>query len=139
MEENVLLLTDYLPDEVARGLLRGVDAVVLPYRETGESSSATLRFILPLGRPVIVTDEPIFADSRDALLVVDPDDPLGIESALRRVLSDPEMAADLAGRAAAQAHRYRWQRVVADHREVYTAAQRAGRARRARQWELSQG
>ena len=82
---------------------------------------------------MVVTDEPIFADSRDALLVVDPADPVGIESAVRRVLVDTELQQDLADRAAARAHRFRWRRVVADHRDIYMTAKRAGQGRRARQ------
>ncbi len=133
MNDNVVLITEYLPDETARSLLRGADIIVLPYRQTGESSSATLRFILPLGRAVIVTDEPIFSDSRDALFVVDPDDPLGIESAVRRVLMDADLQQSLAKRAAMRANRFRWQRVVADHREIYMTAKRAGRRRRSKE------
>jgi glycosyltransferase involved in cell wall biosynthesis len=132
LDDNVILITDYLSDEAARGLLRAADVIVLPYRETGESSSAALRFILPLGRAVVVTDEPIFADSRDALLMVDPSDPLGIESAVRRVLIDTDLQDRLAAQSATYAHRVRWGRVVADHREIYLAAVRAGRERRAR-------
>ena len=134
MKDNVVLLTEYLPDDTARVLLRCTDVIVLPYRDTGESSSATLRFVLPLGRAVVVTDEPIFADSRDAVLVVDPEDPLGIESAVRRVLMDTELQRRLAALAARRAHGVRWDRVVAEHREIYTAARRSGRARRIRQW-----
>ena len=73
--------------------------IVLPYQETGESSSAALRFILPLGRPVVVTDAPIFTDSRDALLVVDGD-PTSIEDGVRRVLMDTDLQRDLANRSA---------------------------------------
>lgn len=132
MEDNVLLITEYLPDDVARLFLRGADVIVLPYRNTGESSSATLRFILPLGRAVVVTDEPIFNDSRDSVCVVDPADPQGIEHAIRRVLTDPDLQRELASRATIRAHGVRWDRVVADHREIYTGAIRAGRVRRAR-------
>ena len=96
MQDNVVLITEYLPDETARMLLRAADAIVLPYRNTGESSSATLRFVLPLGRAVVVTDEPIFADSRDVLLTVDGGDPLAMSAALRRVLVDGELRDDLA-------------------------------------------
>ena len=128
MEDSVLLVTEYLTDEVARTLLRGTDVIVLPYQETGESSSAALRFILPLGRPVVVTDAPIFSDSRDALLVVDGD-ATSIEDGVRRVLMDTDLERDLADRAARAARRFRWPRVVADHQEIYTAARRAGRAR----------
>jgi hypothetical protein len=103
---------------------------VLPYRETGESSSAALRFVLPLGRAVVVTDEPIFADARDSLLVIEGTDQLGIEDAVRRVLHDQDLQDDLARRSAALAHRFRWPRVIADHREIYLAAKRAGAERR---------
>ncbi len=130
MEDNVVLITEYLPDENARMLLRATDAIVLPYRNTGESSSATLRFVLPLGRAVIVTDEPIFADSRDALLTVDGEDPLAMTEALRRVLLDGGLRDELAARAAALGQSLRWSRAVADHREIYAAAKRAGMERR---------
>jgi glycosyltransferase involved in cell wall biosynthesis len=130
MEDNVLLITDYLPDDTARAMLRAVDAIVLPYRETGESSSAALRFVLPLGRAVVVTDEPIFADARDAVMVIDGTAPSGIEDALRRVLHDQELQDQLARRSAALAYRFRWPRVVADHREIYLSAKRAGAGRR---------
>jgi glycosyltransferase involved in cell wall biosynthesis len=132
MEDMVYLVTEYLSDEVARSLLLGTDVIVLPYQETGESSSAALRFILPLARPVVVTDSPIFDDSRDALLVVQGD-ALGIEEGVRRVLNDVELQRDLADRAGMMARRFRWPRVVADHQEIYTAAKRAGRARRLHQ------
>lgn len=126
----MVLITDYLPDDTARTMLRAVDAIVLPYRETGESSSAALRFVLPLGRAVVVTDEPIFADARDSLLVIEGNDQSGIEDAVRRVLHDQDLQDDLARRSAALAHRFRWPRVVADHREIYLAAKRAGAERR---------
>ncbi len=129
LEDNVILETNYLPDQVARTLLRGVDVIVLPYQETHESSSAALRFVLPLERPIIATDLAIFADSREALFLVEPDDPVALEGAVRRVLFDPELAGDLAGRAAASARHSRWGRVVGDHREIYAAA-RANHARR---------
>ncbi len=132
-----MLITDYLADEEARGLLRATDTIVLPYRETGESSSAALRFLLPLGRPIVVTDEPIFADTREALLPVDPDDPVALESAIRRVLLDDELQRDLAGRAAERSHRFRWERVIADHREIYLAAIRAGKERNSRRAALA--
>ena len=125
----MLLVTEYLSDDVARTLLRGADVIVLPYQETGESSSAALRFILPLGRPVVVTDAPIFNDSREALLVVDGH-PSALEDGVRRVLMNADLQRDLADRSARAAQRFRWPRVVAEHREIYTAARRAGRARR---------
>jgi len=129
LSDNVMLVTDYLRDEVSRTILRGVDAIVLPYRQTEESSSAAVRFVLPAQRPVIVTDLPIFADCRDAVLAVDPSDPVWIEDAIRRVLSDIGFQDQLATKAADGARRFRWSRAVADHREIYGAARRAHRVR----------
>jgi glycosyltransferase involved in cell wall biosynthesis len=129
LENNVVLMTDYLPDETARVILRGTDLIALPYRSTGESTSAALRFVLPLERPVIVTDEPIFADARESLMVVDASKPSGLEDAIRRLLMDGELQESLAMRAADTARRFRWERVVADHREAYVAARRASRRR----------
>ena len=62
LEDNVLLISEFLPDRTAAAILRGVDAIVLPYRQTEESSSAALRFVLPIERPIIATDLPIFDD-----------------------------------------------------------------------------
>ncbi|MGO9343045.1 MAG: glycosyltransferase [Acidimicrobiales bacterium] len=132
LADNVMLITDYLPDESSRTILRGMDTVVLPYQNTGESSSAALRFVMPTGRPIIVTDQPIFEDCRDSVLAVDPTDPTAMQDALRRVLVDPGLQRDLADRAALAARRFRWSRIVNDHREIYAAARAAHGRRQAR-------
>jgi glycosyltransferase involved in cell wall biosynthesis len=128
--DNVLLVTEYVPDETVRTILRAADVIALPYGETEESSSAALRFLLPLERPLVVTDRSLFADCREWTLVVDPHEPQGIEEAIRRVLADPELHSSLAAQAGDGARRFRWSRVIADHREIYVTARRAGRERR---------
>ncbi len=130
LSDNVVLISEYLPDETARIILRAADVIALPYGDTEESSSAALRFLLPLERPLVITDRPVFADCREWALAVDPEDPQAIEDAIRRVLVDPELRNALAARAGDGARRFRWSRVVADHREIYVAARRAGRERR---------
>lgn len=132
MDDNVLLLTDYLSDDAARVLLRGADVIVLPYRDTGESSSAALRFVLPLGRPIAVTDQPLFDDARGAVLVMDGEDAEGMAASVARVLDDDGVRADLAARAEQRSLAFRWERVVAEHRRIYAEARRAARARAAR-------
>ena len=127
---NVVLIEEYLPDETVRVILRAADVIALPYGQTEESSSAALRFLLPLERPLVITDRPVFADCREWTLPVDPNDPQGIENALRRILVDPELRETLAARAGDGARRFRWSRVIADHREIYVAARRSGLERR---------
>lgn len=131
LERNVVLVTEYLPDDTARTLLRAADAIVLPYRETGESSSAALRFVLPVGRATVVSDEPLFRDAGDAVHVVRGGSPSDLASAIARVLDDDRYREDLAARAARRARQFLWDRVAAEHRQVYAAAAGAGRARRA--------
>jgi glycosyltransferase involved in cell wall biosynthesis len=125
LAQNVVLVTDYLPEETSRSILRSADAIVLAYKETEESSSAAIRFVLPLERPVIATDLAIFADCREALLTVDPEDPYALEDALRRVLGDDQLASDLAMRSRRAARRLRWSRIAAEHRQIYAAARRS--------------
>ncbi|HEY1651001.1 MAG TPA: glycosyltransferase [Acidimicrobiales bacterium] len=128
--ENILLMTEYLPDDTVRTILRAADVIALPYGDTAESSSAALRFLLPLERPLVVTDRSVFADCREWTLAVDPHDPQKIEEALRRVLVDPELHSALAARAGDGARRFRWSRVIADHREIYVTARLSARERR---------
>ena len=73
-------------------------SIVLPYHDTGESSSAALRFILPLERAVVVTDQPIFADARHVVEVAEAGNPRGIEQAIARVLGNDGLRANLGGR-----------------------------------------
>jgi glycosyltransferase involved in cell wall biosynthesis len=133
LHANVVLVTDYLRDQTARAILAAADVIVLPYRQTEESASGALRFVLPVGRPIIATDLPIFADARDSALLIDPTDPTKLENAVRRVLTDSEFQRDLSERAAAAARRNRWSRIAADHREIYAAART--RRRRLSEWE----
>ena len=60
--DSVTLLTDYLEENVAIGLLTLADVVVYPYQHTQESASAAVRMGLASGRPVAVTPLAIFDD-----------------------------------------------------------------------------
>lgn len=130
LEAHVVLITDYLPDEVARTLLRGTDVIVLPYQETGESSSAALRFVLPVGRAVVVSDEELFRDAGDAVHVVDARHPEGIRDGIERLLRDTRYREELAARAERRSRQFMWPRVAADHRQIYLASSHRGRMRR---------
>ena len=121
----MILITDHLSDDVSQAILRAADVIVMPYRNEEESASGALRFVLSVERPTIVTDEPIFADYRKFVLTVDPFEPEGVADALRRVITDVEVQRHFAARAAAGARQFRWSRIAAAHREIYTAARRA--------------
>lgn len=56
------LTTAYLDDQECLHRLSQTDLIVFPYQNTGESSSAAVRYGLATGRPVAVTPMPIFED-----------------------------------------------------------------------------
>ena len=62
LESAVELQTDYLPPEHSMTLLTDCDVIVLPYDPTVESSSAAIRSVLPLARPIVTSDIDIFRD-----------------------------------------------------------------------------
>ena len=126
LERNVLLDHRLPPEETSRSILRGVDAVVLAYRETEESSSAAIRFVLPLERPVIVTDKPIFADCRDSVLAVDPADPTAMRGCTpARPVRRPARLGPRRCDRARPPGKLRWSRIASEHRQIYAAARRS--------------
>ena len=70
LEPFVSLKSEFLPTDTVNELLSACDAIVLPYHDTRESSSAALRSVLPIGRPTLVSDVPIFDDARSVLHMV---------------------------------------------------------------------
>ena len=62
LETAVELHTEYLPNEESLALLADSDVIALPYDPTEESSSAALRSILPLARPIVTSNIDIFRD-----------------------------------------------------------------------------
>ncbi|MFC4525292.1 glycosyltransferase [Dyella halodurans] len=62
VEDRINLVTDYLSDGESFRQLSTADLIVFPYQETGESSSAAVRYGLAVGRPVAVTPISIFDD-----------------------------------------------------------------------------
>lgn len=59
--------TDYLTDEECLNRLGRADLIIFPYQNTGESSSAAVRYGLASGRPVAVTPMAIFDDVKQAV------------------------------------------------------------------------
>jgi glycosyltransferase involved in cell wall biosynthesis len=125
LDDNVTLVTEYLPDITVRSLLRAADVIVLPYGATEESASGALRFVLAAERPVVATDLPIFADARDDLVLVEPGNRTMMEEALRRILYEPTWREHLARQVAKAVRRFGWPAIVSEHREVYVAARAA--------------
>jgi glycosyltransferase involved in cell wall biosynthesis len=104
---------------------------VLPYDSTDQVTSGVLVDAIASGRPVVATAFPHAVEllSSGAGIVVGHDDPDAMASALRRVLTQPRLAGDMAAEARRLAPEMAWPVVASAYLKV---AHRVLAQRRAR-------
>jgi glycosyltransferase involved in cell wall biosynthesis len=88
ISNRVELITDYLSDEESLKYLSRADLIVFPYQDTGESSSAAVRYGIATGRPVAVTPLDIFEDVSSAVLRLPGTTPEMIAQGIKQYLQD---------------------------------------------------
>lgn len=72
------------------------------------------------GAPVICSNSSSLPEVvGDAALLIEPTDTAGLHTAMRRVLEDPHLRADLARRSLVQAQKFSWQKAVDELEQVY--------------------
>ena len=105
-------------------LVRQADVVLLPYDSREQVTSGVLIEAVAAGRPVVSTAFPhaieLLADGTGIL--VPQRDPVALEAALRRVLSEPGLARELAEQAALKAPELLWASVADRYRTIAAAA-----------------
>ena len=108
----------FVPDQTLAALYRLADAFVFPSLYEG--------FGLPpleamaSGTPVITSNVSSLPEVvGDAALMIDPYEPQAIADAMRRVLLEPELRADLRARGLARAREFSWERSIRRVREIY--------------------
>ena len=129
--DSVHFDTGYRNVATLSALIQSAAVVVLPYDSTDQVTSGVLVDAIASGRPVVATAFPHAVEllASGAGIVVDHDDPDALASALRRVLTQPRLAGDMAAEARRLAPEMAWP-VVA---EAYlTLAQRLLTQRRER-------
>jgi glycosyltransferase involved in cell wall biosynthesis len=109
--EKDVIVTGWVPEADLPALYRGAEVYVLPSRYEG--------FGLPVleamasGTPVITTTATSLPEvAGDAALLVDPDDRTGLVTALRRVLGDAALRAELVGRGRERATLFTWKKTA---------------------------
>jgi glycosyltransferase involved in cell wall biosynthesis len=96
-----------LEDERYLRVLRGARCFVYPSLYEGFGLPAAEA--LACGVPTVVANTSSLPEVvGDAALLVDPHDPVGLADAIRRILVEPEVAADLATRGPRQAAKFSW-------------------------------
>jgi len=133
LAERVLVLPGWIEHDRAPRYLAAADAIVAPYRDTlinRAKCPAKVVQAMALGRPVVTSrvgqNVEYVEDGRSGLLV-EPGDAADLARALRRVLSDPDLAVEL-GRNARQRiwQRFDWQQQVGIVEDAYRLAHGEG-------------
>jgi glycosyltransferase involved in cell wall biosynthesis len=118
---GVEILDRFLSDGELAALLRRAHVVVLPYRRI--DSSGVLFAALAFGRAVVLSDVGSFRELHDEHgigVLVPPDDPAALATAVAGVLDDAAGRAELeaASRRAAEGP-FAWETVARRHEEIY--------------------
>jgi glycosyltransferase involved in cell wall biosynthesis len=105
--------------ELAR-LVGQADVVLLPYDSREQVTSGVLIEAVAAGRPVVSTAFPHAVEllGAGAGLVVAQRDPAGLQAALRRVLTEPGLAARMSGVATRSASELFWPAVAARYQDL---------------------
>lgn len=119
----VELDASYLGVTELANLVEQADVVLLPYDSREQVTSGVLIEAVAAGRPVVSTAFPhaieLLADGPG--LVVPQRDPVALESALRRVLTEPGLAEELAAQASKKAPDLLWGAVAGRYRQIAEA------------------
>jgi glycosyltransferase involved in cell wall biosynthesis len=111
----------FLPAAVLGQLISAADVVLLPYDSLEQVTSGVLIEAVTAGKPVVSTCFPHAVELLGAGLLVERQDPAGIAGALRRVLTEPGLAARMGSYSAALAPHMLWPAVARAYREVAAA------------------
>ncbi len=114
------IITGYLDDVSAAAVLRESDAIVLPYRPTGQSgTSYALSLALAAERPVVASDTPYFREIAEGHGAISVYGPGGLKEALARALA---RGGQEPAEARAFREEWRWKRVAQRTHEIYETA-----------------
>lgn len=120
LEDVVELDASYLGLHELAALVQSADVVLLPYDSPDQVTSGVLIEAVAAGRPVVSTAFPHAIEllTDGAGLVVPQRDPAALSAALRRVLSEPGLADEMAAHAAKKAPGLFWRSVAASYQKL---------------------
>ena len=120
ISSSVVFDADYRDVASLTALIQSSKVVVLPYDSKDQVTSGVLVDAIAAGRPVVATAFPHAMEllASGAGIVVDHDDPDAMALALRRVLTQPELAASMAAEASRIAPSLGWSVIAGRYLEI---------------------
>lgn len=88
LEDKVTMITDFLPDEESLAYLQCSDLIVMPYKETKESSSAAVRHALSAQKTILCTPQYIFNNVKDLIHFTKDETTDEIVNGILRLMND---------------------------------------------------
>ena len=128
LESSVRFEAEYLPGEGLRRVVREADVVLLPYDSREQVTSGVLIEAVAAGKPVVSTSFPHAVEllSSGSGLLVPQRDPVSLAAALRRVLTEPGLAAGMAAESRRLAPSLLWSAVAARYLDLAWSLSAAG-------------
>ncbi len=110
----------YTDTAAVLALIRESDVVLLPYRSRDQVVSGVLVEAIASGKPVVATNFPHAVEflSEGSGIIVPHENPAAIARALRRLLTDPTLAAQASSVARRQAKTLLWENVGRGYRDL---------------------
>ena len=108
----------YVPAEELPALYSGADCVLIP--SVYEGFGFSVLEAMACGTPVVSSNAGSLPEvAGDAALLVDPHDMDGLAAAVKRVIDDVDLAANLRRAGLAQAAQFRWSKCAAETADLY--------------------
>jgi glycosyltransferase involved in cell wall biosynthesis len=132
VEKSIEWQLRFIPDKEVPGLLARSRVVVFPYREI--DASGALMSVLPYGKAIVASRLGLFAEllrHGETALLVEPNSPAALASALAAVVENRTMAVEMGRRARTLAAEVcSWDRIAGLTLQAYreTISSRAGRS-----------
>nr|MBP7046000.1 glycosyltransferase family 4 protein [Chloroflexota bacterium] len=109
--------TGFLPDQRVSTFLHAADLMVMPYRDGVSLRRGTLMAVLAHGRPLLTTTPamptPELVQGENVWLVA-PDDAVALATAVRALMANPALRAQLGQGAAQVASLFTWDKIAAE-------------------------
>ncbi|MBQ4061488.1 MAG: glycosyltransferase, partial [Christensenellaceae bacterium] len=119
LEDNVIMVPDYLEPEQSFKLLHASDVCVMVYDQTHETSSGAVRFCAAALRPVLTTRQNIFKEFESGTLQIEDNEPESIARGLSRLLTDTALQHKLVENIKVKISQISWRNVGKGYTDIY--------------------